>query len=562
MGDRDVRRTMRVVLVAAGAALGLSAWAAELPVGIPVEDGPLGLALRLAALLAGAFLLFSGRRFERATVAAFALLVGLAAGVGLLGQASYGLGFLAAWLLAVVALLVHAFAPRVAFGFAGLWPLPALYGYWVFSAGEFTFSRVLALGLAVAGALLGAALPKIGAALLSAALGTVLLALASPWELPFWAVAALAGAGLLVQLFVLPLFVSAPAGWPGDDSLGAKRQRWLKASRITLLLLVLAALAVGLLAPRVAAGGAPYSARLEKAGAGGALARPGLLFDPLDAYYLSGRAVRFGLVGGTGTFWDRLALPILGRNCGETVHRVRAVKEPAELEAMRRAGAITSAAFADAAAVIRPGASEKDVERAVVEGFAKRGATGLAFPCVVGSGPNATAPHYMANDARMDRGLVVVDIGCMVDGYASDMTRTFPVTGRYTAAERKLMETVVAAHEAARVLLKAGATYSALDKAARDVIEKAGFGKYFIHSLGHPVGLDVHDPYRDKLEAGMVVTIEPGIYIPAGSEAPREFWDLGVRVEDSYLVTAGGCEALTSYPQIPGEAGAPVTPDP
>jgi len=555
MGHGRNRRILGVGAVVVGASLGLPLWAAGLPVGLPTEDGPLGLTLRIAAVLGGGFLLVFGRRFERTALAALALLVGLTAGLGLLGHVSYGLGFVVAWLVASVALLVHAFAPRVAFAVACLWPLTTLYGYWVFGAGEFSFSKALALGLAGTGLVLGATLPRAGAALSSAALGTVLLVLAAPWEIPFWGVAAVAATGLLIQVVVLPLFVPTPAGWPSED-LQAKRLRWLQAVRASLYALLLAAAVAAVLAPRVAPGSPAQSARMEKVRSGGALGQPGFLTDPADAYYLSGRAVRFGLVGGTGTFWDRLALPILGRSPGEAIHRLRAIKEPGEIEAMRRAAAITSAAFSAAAGVIRPGASERDVERAILDEFSRRGATGLAFPCVVGSGANATAPHYMKNDAVMERGLVVIDIGCSVDGYASDMTRTFPVAGRYTDAERKLMETVVAAHEAARALLKAGASYSALDKAARGVIEKAGFGEYFIHGLGHPVGLDVHDPYQDKLEAGMVVTIEPGIYIPAGSKASREFWDLGVRVEDSYLVTADGCEALTDYPKIPGE-GAP-----
>jgi Xaa-Pro aminopeptidase len=116
-----------------------------------------------------------------------------------------------------------------------------------------------------------------------------------------------------------------------------------------------------------------------------------------------------------------------------------------------------------------------------------------------------------------------------------------------------LVETVVAAGDAARAMLKPGVKQSELDAAARKVIKDAGFGEYFTHGLGHPVGLDVHDSWiRGPLQAGNVITIEPGIYIPAGAKADKKYWDLGARVEDSYLLTKDGFEELTHYPKIVG----------
>ena len=163
----------------------------------------------------------------------------------------------------------------------------------------------------------------------------------------------------------------------------------------------------------------------------------------------------------------------------------------------------------------------------------------------------------MDNNAELKHGLVVIDIGCSVDGYASDMTRTFPVSGKLSAPERELVATVVAAGDAARAKLKPGVKQSELDAAARAVIEKAGFGPYFTHGLGHPVGLDVHDSWiRGSLKPGMVITIEPGIYVPAGSKVDKKYWDLGVRVEDSYLITKDGYDELTHYPKMPGDEAA------
>jgi Xaa-Pro aminopeptidase len=317
--------------------------------------------------------------------------------------------------------------------------------------------------------------------------------------------------------------------------------------------MVLLVLCVTLLAPAADPSASPNAGRVSALRKTGALSRPGLLLSKENAYYLFGRALPVTLVGPSGPVLDRLLLPIMGRSPGEAVEKMRTVKDDLEIEKMRRAAAITSKAFEDVAPLIKPGANEAELERAILASYESNGANGIAFRCVVGSGRNATLPHYMDNNADLKDGLVVIDIGCSVDGYASDMTRTFPVNGKLTDAERQLVETVVAAGDAARAMLKPGAKQSELDAAARKVIKDAGFGEYFTHGLGHPVGLDVHDSWiRGPLQAGNVITIEPGIYIPAGSKADKKFWDLGVRVEDSYLLTKDGYEELTHYPKIIG----------
>jgi Xaa-Pro dipeptidase len=149
----------------------------------------------------------------------------------------------------------------------------------------------------------------------------------------------------------------------------------------------------------------------------------------------------------------------------------------------------------------------------------------------------------------MTEGLVVIDIGCSVDGYASDMTRTFPVAGAATVQQQEIIDVVNAAGDAARAALRAGVTMRELDRAARTVIEDAGFGPFFLHGLGHHVGLDVHDPHVSTLEPDMVITIEPGIYISSGADIDPAYWDLGARIEDSYIVTEDGYEEITSYPR-------------
>jgi Xaa-Pro aminopeptidase len=211
--------------------------------------------------------------------------------------------------------------------------------------------------------------------------------------------------------------------------------------------------------------------------------------------------------------------------------------------------------------MIGPGVSEETIHAAIHRSFLDRGARRVAFECIVGSGANAAIPHYEGDDQVMTRGLVVIDIGCMTDDgtgdwHASDMTRTFVVNGTPTAAEQRLLEVTVAAVEAARAALGPGGTMREVDTAAREVIKEAGFGDYFIHSVGHNVGLDVHDPGRAVLEPGMVVTIEPGIYITEGAEIDPAYWNLGVRLEDTYVVTETGWTMLTEYPLLPSSMRA------
>jgi Xaa-Pro aminopeptidase len=157
-------------------------------------------------------------------------------------------------------------------------------------------------------------------------------------------------------------------------------------------------------------------------------------------------------------------------------------------------------------------------------------------------------PHYSSNDTVLRQGFVVVDIGCMDHNYAADMTRTFPIGGICTPAQQKLLDTVTAAKTAAERLLKPGVTLRQLNDASRKVIDQAGFGKYFIHGVSHGVGIDVHDPTPKVIAENMVITLEPGIYIPAGAKVDPAYWDLGVRIEDTYLVTATGYEILTKPP--------------
>jgi hypothetical protein len=500
-------------------------------------------------------LLLASRRLPRFTAGSLFLALGTAIGWGLFASNGYPLALLMAFVLFGFAMLVHAFVPRLAMAVACSWIFLGVYGSHLYFTGSFGFSRPLGLGLLVAGAAFGAVFPRLGLAALGPALAALMLIAAVPFQAGFWWPVLVASGGVIWQTLALPFMQSRRLSsmGPPPPTLADKRRAWTGALIWAASAMALLVLGVTLLAPAADSAASPHSGRVSTLRKSGALSRPGLLLSKENAYYLFGRALPVALVGPYGPVLNRVLLPILGRSPGRSVEEMRAVKDASEVEKMRRAAAITSQAFADVAPLIKPGANEADLEKAILASYERNGANGLAFRCVVGSGRNATLPHYMDNNADLKDGLVVIDIGCSVDGYASDMTRTFPVSGKLDDAQRKLLETVVAAGDAARAMLKPGVKQSELDAAARKVIKDAGFGEYFTHGLGHPVGLKVHDSWiRGPLQAGNVITIEPGIYIPAGAKADKKYWDLGARVEDSYLLTKDGFEELTHFPKIVG----------
>jgi Xaa-Pro aminopeptidase len=207
---------------------------------------------------------------------------------------------------------------------------------------------------------------------------------------------------------------------------------------------------------------------------------------------------------------------------------------------MRKAIAATGRGMLAAMRAARPGMKEFELKAIIENEFRAAGARGLAFPSIVGVARNSAVLHYMGGDNEIRSGdLILADIGAEYDHYAADITRTFPVDGRFTPEQRGVYDTVLAAQAAAAAKLRAGAVYEDLVRAATDVIEAAGHRDDFWHGLGHFVGLDVHDvgDYAQPLPAGAVLTIEPGIYLPAR--------DFGVRIEDEYLVTASGNEHLS-----------------
>jgi Xaa-Pro aminopeptidase len=238
------------------------------------------------------------------------------------------------------------------------------------------------------------------------------------------------------------------------------------------------------------------------------------------------------------------------RNLRPVTDSLRMVKDADELRRLRRAIAITVQGQVAALGVVSPGLWEYQLEAAIEETFRWQGADRVGFPSIIGSGPNSTTLHYDVNRRAMQEGeLVVIDIGAEWGQYTADVTRTLPVSGRFTARQRAIYELVLGAQRAAFDATRPGRTLRELRQIAvaymrehsGDLCGKQTCDTYFGHGLSHHIGMDIHDvavPGREALEPGMVFTIEPGIYLPAEG--------FGVRIEDDVVVTAKGAEWLSA----------------
>lgn len=241
------------------------------------------------------------------------------------------------------------------------------------------------------------------------------------------------------------------------------------------------------------------------------------------------------------------------------ITKLRMKKSPAELAAIQRATDVSLEAQRAAWKRMTPGMFEYQISATLWNTYLENGCEGVAYSPIVGSGPNSTVLHYSVNQRRMDSGeVVVMDAAAQCDGYASDITRTVPVGGKFNARQREIYEIVLGAQNAAIAAAKPGINLSgpvnSLTKIAKDYMDAHGkdlhgepLGKYFIHGIGHQVGLQVHDASMEgPLEAGMVFTIEPGIYIPEEN--------IGVRIEDVVLMTENGAKLLSeALPREPSQ---------
>ncbi|KAF0242785.1 MAG: Xaa-Pro [Planctomycetota bacterium] len=222
--------------------------------------------------------------------------------------------------------------------------------------------------------------------------------------------------------------------------------------------------------------------------------------------------------------------------------RMRLVKDESELALLRKALKITGDSLVAAISKAKPGMKEREFQRVLEQGYLDGGAEWLAFPTIVGSGMNGTMVHYTENGEQLDRNeLVVVDTGAEFGGYAADITRTFPADGKFSKRQRVVYEAVLAAQKAGIAAIKPGTTLLQIDAVARRTLDDLGFEGKMPHLTGHWVGLQVHDvgSYATRLEPGMVVTVEPGVYL--GDEG------IGVRIEDVFVVTKDGAENLSAW---------------
>jgi Xaa-Pro aminopeptidase len=270
---------------------------------------------------------------------------------------------------------------------------------------------------------------------------------------------------------------------------------------------------------------------------------------------------------------------------------MRLIKDAHELAIMRRAGTISAEAHRRAMQTCRPGMHEYEIEAELLYTFRRRGAQAPAYGTIVAAGANACTLHYPAGNAIVREGdLVLIDAACELDGYASDITRTFPASGRFTSAQREIYDIVLAAQCAAIDATRAGVSFDAPHEAAvrvlsqglldtgllsrdkfatvDDVIAERGYQRFYMHKTGHWLGMDVHDAgdYRDAhaplddqgtrawrtLQAGMTLTIEPGLYIRAAADVPERYANIGIRIEDDAIVTVDGCELITR--EVPVDA--------
>ena len=260
------------------------------------------------------------------------------------------------------------------------------------------------------------------------------------------------------------------------------------------------------------------------------------------------------------------------------VHEMRVVKTSEEIEVMQRAADIAAEAHCEAMKAARPGMNEYELEALIERVFRQRGASAPAYTSIVGAGRNATVLHYINNDGVLREGdLLLIDAGAEYKGYASDITRTFPINGRFTKPQREIYELVLKAQKECVQMVRPGVTHDQLKQHSIEVltegmvelgllkgepqqlIKEKKHEQFYMHGLGHMLGIDVHDVGRyyygkesRALEPGVVMTVEPGIYVSVDTkDIPEQYLGIGVRIEDDVLCTQIGPRVLTS--KVPKE---------
>jgi len=265
------------------------------------------------------------------------------------------------------------------------------------------------------------------------------------------------------------------------------------------------------------------------------------------------------------------------------IHEMRLFKDAHEIEIMRRAAVISARAHIRAMQICKPGMREYQLEAELLHEFRNSGSQSVAYNSIVAGGANSCILHYRAGSTELRSGeLCLIDAGCELDSYASDITRTFPVNGKFSGPQRALYDITLAAQEAAIAVIKPGNTFMQPHEAALKVltqglldekllkltelgsvenaIETAAYRRFYMHRTSHWLGMDVHDvgSYREQnninanaekpwriLRPGMVITIEPGLYVRPAEDIDEQFWNIGIRIEDDAVINDSGCELIS-----------------
>lgn len=254
------------------------------------------------------------------------------------------------------------------------------------------------------------------------------------------------------------------------------------------------------------------------------------------------------------------------------LHEMRVIKNDAEIQIMRKSAEITVAAHLAAMKACKPGAFEYTLDAELQYTFAKKAAKSSAYPNIVASGKNACILHYIENQKQLDKNdLILIDAGSEYQYYAADVTRTFPASGKFSEAQKRVYDIVLDVQHTVIDLIKPGVAFNVLQKtcieklttglitlgiltgSVEDNIEKEAYKSFYMHGVSHWLGMDVHDAGSYKvdgewrlLEPGMVLTVEPGLYIKESSDVDKKWWDIGIRIEDDVLVTEKGADVLTN----------------
>ena len=309
---------------------------------------------------------------------------------------------------------------------------------------------------------------------------------------------------------------------------------------------------------------------------------PGLLENKDRIYYTMGRYVDFDqrVIGWLNnvTKMARAGVhaPDQFISLSHLVHEMRLIKSPAEIRVMRQAAAISSTAHGRAMKITKPGMFEYQVEAEIMHSFMDQGSRSPAYPSIVGAGRNSCILHYTENNEKLKNGdMLLIDAGAELESYASDITRTFPVNGKFSQNQKIVYEIVLAAQLAAIAEVKPGNRWNQphdaavavitegllgmgiLEGSLQNLIQTEAYRPYYMHKTGHWLGIDVHDVGDYKIadqwrvfEPGMVTTIEPGLYFSASTKGLSKKWhNIGIRIEDDVLVTASGCDVLSDAPK-------------